>query len=238
MQKKAQLSVLLVPGMMCTAELWQAQAANLADIAEVTIVDATREDDIAAMAHRILTHAPERFALAGLSMGGYVSFEVLRQQPHRVERLALLDTTARPDLGFQRILRQCLIALADAGRYSFVVDTLLPVLVNTESLGDVRLVGQVRRMAHEAGGDGARTFARQQSAILKRPDSRPLLPKIACPTLVLCGREDQFTPVEHHLEMAGLIPGAALAIVDRCGHLSTLEQPEQVSAALRRWLLS
>lgn len=235
--RRAKPPLLLVPGLMCTAQLWCEQVSDLADVAETRIVDTTRDDDLAAMARRALEQAPDRFSLAGLSMGGYVCFEMLRQQPHRIGRLALLDTTARPDLPVQRMLRQCLIALAQAGQYAFAIEMLLPTFVDPTGPAGARLAEQVRQMAREVGGDGAPTFCRQQTAIMSRVDSRPLLPRINCPTLVLCGREDRLAPLEHHLEMAGLIPGAALVILERCAHLATLEQPRAVNAALRRWLL-
>ena len=143
---------------------------------------------------------PERFALAGLSMGGYVCFEVLRRAPERVQRLALLDTKADPDSEAQTGRRRDLIALAERGQFKGVTPRLLPLLIHEARLEEAPLTELVIMDMAEAVGKAG--FLRQQQAIMGRPDSRPLLVRIACPTLVLCGRQDRLTPVEHHTAMA------------------------------------
>jgi pimeloyl-ACP methyl ester carboxylesterase len=230
----ARQSLVLVPGLLCDASLWRAQAAALADLAECWIADHTRSDTMAGVATDVLRDAPfQKFALAGLSMGGYVALEMLRQARHRVLRLALLDTSARPDLPEQLQKRRDFISLAERGRFPGVTDALLPMLVHPSRLADSELVASVKQMAKNIGKEA---FIRQERAIMSRADSRPHLASIRCPALVLCGRQDALTPPDRHEELAAGIPGAKLEIIEDCGHLSTLERPAEVSAALRRWL--
>ena len=177
--------------------------------------------------------ASGRFALMGLSMGGYVAFEVLRRAPGRVAALALLDTSARPDTPEQTARRRRLVELAGRDGFGAVLDELWPFVVAPSRRGDDALRAAFDAMARRLGPE---VFARQQEAIIGRPDSRGDLARTAVPTLVLCGRDDAITPLEVHEEMAAGIPGAELVVVDDCGHLSTLERPEAVNEALRRWL--
>ncbi len=224
---------MLVPGLLCDERLWQYQADDLLEIASTTIADVTKGASVSAMAHAVLGAAPERFALAGLSMGGYVALEILRTAPARVARLALLDTSARPDTLEQTDARRKLMKLAQDGRFDEVPRKLLPMLIHPDRLDDAELTSEVLDMAESVGPEA---FVSQEEAIIERPDSREGLKNIACPTLVLCGREDAVTPLRLHEEMASLIPNARLRVIEGCGHLSTLERPEEVSAALRDWL--
>lgn len=226
--------LILVPGLLCDAALWRHQARHLADIADIRIAETRRDDTIAGMAQRLLAGAPDRFALAGLSMGGYVALETMRQGAERVIRLALLDTSAAPDDPARRRNRQDLIRLAQTGRFRGVTPRLLPQFLHPGRLADAALTEEVMEMAARVGRDA---FLRQQRAVLGRADSRPLLAQIRVPTLVLCGREDVLTPPERHSEIADAIPGARLAIIDDCGHLSAMERPQAVTAVLRDWLL-
>lgn len=225
--------LLLLPGLLCDAALWRPQSTALADLVVPIVCDLTRHDSLSAMAASVLAEAPEYFSLAGLSMGGYVAQEIMRQAPQRVLRLALLDTSSRPDTDEQRARRRGLIELAGRGEFKGVTPRLLPLLIHPDRLADPPLVDIVLGMAERVGKDA---FLRQQSAIMGRPDGRPDLPRIACPTLVLCGREDALTPPALHEEIAAAIPGARLEIIEKCGHLSTLEAPDQVNAAFREWL--
>jgi pimeloyl-ACP methyl ester carboxylesterase len=225
--------LVLLPGLLCDPRLWAHQSEALSDIADVTVADMTRDDSMAGMARRALDAAPERFALAGLSMGGYVALEIMRQAPERVTRLALLDTGSRADTPEQTTRRRDLIALADRGEFKAVSPRLLPLFIHEGRLEDAALVADIAAMADAVGKEA---FLRQQHAIMNRPDSRPELPGIACPTLVLCGRQDVLTPPELSEEMASLIPGADLVMVEACGHLSTMERPDEVNAAMRSWL--
>jgi pimeloyl-ACP methyl ester carboxylesterase len=226
--------LVLVPGLLCDAQLWRAQVEHLSDVAETWVPDHTRSATMAGVARDILADAPfKEFALAGLSMGGYISLEIMRQAPQRVKRLALLDTAARADTPEQTKRRHEFIELARRGKFSGITDTLMPLLVHPSRLADKPLTDAIRLMAKNVGKDG---FIRQQQAIMNRTDSRPLLATIKCPALVLCGRQDQLTPLDRHEEMAAGIEGARLEIIEDCGHVSTMEKPDQVNRALRQWL--
>lgn len=226
--------LLLLPGLLCDARLWQPVVDALhGHVGKVVVADLSGADTVAALAAAALARAPGgRFALAGLSMGGYVALELLRQAPQRVSGLALLDTSARPDTAEATAARRAAMALAETD-FAAVIEGLLPRLILPARLNDAALTGLVRDMARQVG---PAAFQRQQNAIIGRPDSRPHLPAIACPTLVLCGRLDQLTPVPLHEEMAAAIPGAQLLVLEECAHLSTLEQPPRVAAALQAWL--
>lgn len=225
--------LLLLPGLLCDPILWAHQTEYLSDIADMTVADLTRHDNVADMAASAIEGMPETFALAGLSMGGYVAQEVMRQAGDRVTRLALLDTSSRPDTEEQTRRRRGLISLAKTGKFKGVTPKLLPLLIHPDRMEDEALTSEVMTMSENVGRDA---FFLQQTAILNRPDSRPDLAKISCPTLVLCGRQDALTGVELHEEMATGIDGSKLVVVEDCGHLSTMEQPEAVTAVMRYWL--
>jgi pimeloyl-ACP methyl ester carboxylesterase len=225
--------LVLLPGLLLDAELWRHQIADLADLATPIVGDLTRHDSIAAMATAMLAEMPDSFSLAGLSMGGYVAQEIMRRAPHRVLRLALLDTSARADTDEQRARRHGLLELAGMGHFKGVTPRLLPQLLHPAHLADPALTEPVMAMAERVGPEA---FLRQQTAIMGRRDGRADLARIACPALVLCGKQDLLTPPELHEEMAAAIPGATLVTIEQCAHLSPIEQPAQVNAALRRWL--
>jgi len=206
----------------------------VADLAEPCVADFTRQDSIAEMADSVLSTMPDRFALCGLSMGGYVALEIMRRAPERVLRLALLDTKAAPDQPDVATRRRGLIELAQKGAFKGVTPRLLPLLVHPSRLQDEALTSHIMQMAEDVGRDA---FIRQQQAILGRPDFRSALATVRCPTLVLCGRDDQITPVEAHREMAAGIADARLVVLDDCGHLPPLELPEETNRELRRWLV-
>ena len=230
----AKIPLILLPGLLCDGALWAPQVAALSDLATGSVADLTRDDAMAAMARRVLDEAPPRFALAGLSMGGYVAQEIMRQAPERVMRLALLDTSARGDTPARLAQRRGFIELAHKGEFHGIAPRMLPIYLHPDHLNDKALTDTVLAMAHRVGREG---YLRQQQAIMGRPDGREDLKRIIVPTLVLCGRDDQATPLKLHEEMAALIPSADLAVIDHCGHLSTLEKPAEVNAAMRRWLV-
>jgi pimeloyl-ACP methyl ester carboxylesterase len=227
------LPIVLMPGLNCSARLYAEQVPELWRFGPVTIADHRCDDSMAAIATRILTTAPPRFALVGLSMGGYIAFAIARQAPERVARLALLDTSARPDTPEQSERRRGMIALAEGGRFAEVPDLLFPLFVHRNRQHDETLRAIVGTMAEETG---PQAFVRQQRAIMTRPDCRPQLASIDCPTLVLVGEGDELTPPALSEEIAAGIAGSRLTAVPDCGHLSTLERPEQVNQALVEWL--
>jgi pimeloyl-ACP methyl ester carboxylesterase len=227
------LPILLVPGLNCSARLYAAQIPALWSHGPVMVADHRRDDTIAAIARRILAAAPPRFALVGLSMGGYISMEIVRQEPERVRRLALLDSNARADTPERSENRRGLIAMAQSGRFAAVADILFPMFVHRARHGDANLRALVRTMAEEIGPEA---FVRQQTALINRVDARPYLKSIVCPTLVLVGDGDVQTPTELSQEIVDAIHGSRLVVVPDCGHLSTVEQPDAVNQALLDWL--
>lgn len=227
-------TLILLPGLLCDDALWEHQCAFLAAFVDVHVADLTREDNLPDMARHVLARAPEKFALAGLSMGGYVAQEIMRQDPHRVSALALLDTNARADLPEQMERRKALMAEAEHGKFKGIGPKLLPNLLHPDFVDDIAISDTVLDMAERVGKDA---FLRQQNAIMHRVDGRADLAHVNCPTLVLCGADDAMTPVPVHQEMVDAIgDNADLVVVEHCGHLSPIEQPQEVSAALFDWL--
>jgi pimeloyl-ACP methyl ester carboxylesterase len=224
--------LVLLPGLLCDHALWAHQARHLAGDAPVVVADLTRDDSLGAMAARVLEAAPPVFDLAGLSMGGYLAFEILRRAPERVARLCLIDTSARADTEEQTARRQSLMTLARRGQFKGVTPRLLPLFLHPERLAEAPLTEAVMAMAERVGPEA---FLRQQSAIMGRVDSRRDLAAIAAPTLVIVGREDVLTPPAAAEEIVAGIPGARLAVIEECGHLATMERPQAVTALMRLW---
>ncbi len=233
MTDTSSLPLVMIPGLACTARLYTEQLPALWTCGPVTVADHTRAEHVDAIARQILDDAPRHFALAGLSMGGYIALAMMRVAPERVKKLALLDTGARADTPEQTERRKGQIAKAREGDFDAILEALWQVLVHKDRQDDMALKAIVTGMGRMSG---AETFARQQQAIMTRPDSRPGLANIACPTLVLVGDGDQLTPPALSEEMAGLIPGSRLVSVPDCGHLSTLERPDAVTQALLDWM--
>ncbi len=228
------IPLVLLPGVLLRDDLWTEQKRLLADAADPVVYnDHGSHDDMAAIARAILAKAPRQFALAGLSMGGYVAMEIMAQAPDRVLKLALLDTHARPDTDTVKVLRQQRIDLSQRGKFVGLSRKLFKEWVHPDRAEDETLRNRVAAMAQATGRDG---FVNQYAALMNRPDRRDDIAGYRLPVMVLCGREDAVTPLELSQEMAGLIPGADLAVIEHCGHLSTMEEPEAVAAALRRWL--
>lgn len=226
-------TIVFVPGLLCTAALWAAQIDALQNQADIIVADITRHDSLAALAADVLAEAPDRFALAGLSMGGYVALEIMRRAPERVSRLALLDTNARADDPAATERRRAAMDKARGGDFDGVLEDLIPLLFHPDAVTEGTLGATFRDMGRAVGPDA---FGRQMTAIMGRPDSRPDLPAITVPTLVLCGRQDALSPPDWHREMADAIGGAELVILEDCGHMAPMEKPQETTAALRRWL--
>jgi pimeloyl-ACP methyl ester carboxylesterase len=227
------MPILLVPGLAGSPRIYAPVAPALWRLGPVTVANHIRDDTMGAIARRILAEAPPRFALAGHSMGGYIAFEIMRQAPDRVAKLALINTQARPDTPEATARRRGLIARAQGSEYHAVLDDLFPGFVHPSRRED----GALCQLVHDMGDDiGAEAFVRQQAAIMSRPDSRPTLAFIRCPTLVLTGEEDNTIPNSLSKEMAEGIPGAKLTIIPHCGHLPQPEQPRATADALVEWL--
>lgn len=223
------LPILLIPGLNCSPRLYEAQISALWELGQVAIADHRRDETMSAIAKRILALAPPRFRLAGLSMGGYISFEIMRQAPERVAKLALLDTSAQPETPQQTERRTALIALARDDRLIAINDILWPHLVHSSKQDNAALRVAIDQMAVETG---AEAFIRQERAIIGRADSRPSLNAIKCPTLVIVGDSDRLTPPAHAKEIADGIPGARLETIAECGHMSAMEEPAKVTKLL------
>jgi pimeloyl-ACP methyl ester carboxylesterase len=225
--------LVLLPGLLNTRRLYESQIVDLADLAEVIVPELWHYDSIGAMAQAALDAAPAPFALGGFSMGGYVSFEILRRAPERVERLALMDTQAVPDTPEASARRRGFIEQSKMGRFHGVQPSLLPQIVHRARLEDPAVVHPILEMAKEVGAKG---FINEQTAMIARPDSRRMLADIRVPTVVIVGRQDQATPLPRSQEMAADVANSRLVIIEECGHMSPLEKPAELSAALRRWL--
>lgn len=227
-------TIYLLCGLLCDDIVWAAQARALAREYEVRVISFLEHDSLPAMAARVLADAPASFALAGHSMGGRVALEVLRQAPQRVERLALLDTGYEAATPGEAERRAVLVdqALAE-GTASIAAAWGLPMLA-PQRRADPDVVQPVLDMVGRMTGA---IYAAQTRALLARADASDVLRAIACPTLVLCGRQDGWSPPERHQAMAALLPQAPLLrLVDACGHMAMMEQPAAVLAALQEWL--
>lgn len=232
MNKKPTL--ILLPGTLCDASLFAHQVANLADVANCIVGDISQSDTLAATVSNVLRTAPPRFALAGLSYGGIVALGIMLRAPQRVTRLALLNTNPGAASPETITRQQRLAGMAVLGEFhAITTDFLKDMMLHPDHQRNLDLRRKVLAMAEHVGVQG---FINQVRAQLARPDSMPDLHRITCPTLLLTGREDLVCPVVLHEAMAQRIPNTRLVIVEHCGHLSALEQPEQVTAALRDWL--
>lgn len=226
--------LVLIPGLLLTEDFWREQVARLSDVAQCIVPTSHfRMDSFSDMARLILDEAPEKFALCGLSMGGYVAQEIMRQAPQRVTRICLMDTSSRADTPEQTERRRALINLGKIGNFKGVTPRLLPLLLHPDNQTNKPIVDRLMSMAAEIGSDG---FTNQQTAIINRPDGRPDLKTYDLPALVMCGRQDALTPLELHDEMAALIPNAKQVVIEHSGHLPPMEKPDETAAALKTWL--
>jgi len=226
-------TLVLLPGLLNTRRVFEPQIEALSDLADCVVPELWHHDTIGAMAEATLKLAPPTFALVGFSMGGYVAFEVMRRAAERVARLALMDTQATPDSAESTKRRRALLEQTKIGRFRGVQRALLPQLVHSRHINDDAISQPIFDMAQEIGADG---FVREQRAIIGRADSRRLLVDIDIPTVVIVGRQDQVTPLPRSEEMAADIADSRLVVLEECGHMSPLEKPAEVTAALRRWL--
>lgn len=230
----ADLPVILIGGQLLNSELWTHQVAALRAAGHaVMIADHQQDDTIAQMARRLLDAAPERFALVGFAMGGFVAFEVMRTARERVARMALIGTLARNDGPEQTARRQGYIDLVEGGNFAEVIEERIPMLFSPAMRDNHTLLSIARRMAADTG---PATFLRQQHAIMNRVDSRPDLKDMTVPTLLLWGHADGITTRAYQDEMLDRLPNARLEVLPHAGHLSTLEQPDAVNRSLLRWL--
>jgi pimeloyl-ACP methyl ester carboxylesterase len=226
-------NLILVPGLICDDEVWTHAQSHLSEVADCRTVPVDEADTMQGLARAVLATAPETFAIAGFSMGGYVALEVLRQAPERVTRLALLDTSSRGDTPEKAAGRHAAIADCEEGRFDGLLDRFIPLLLHPDRMSEP-LADRVRAMGHRVG---PKLFADRHRAMLTRTDGRDLLAGCDVPVRAICGRSDALTSVEDHQEIADLAPRGRLSIVEDCGHMPPLERPQAATALLRDWLL-
>ena len=227
------LPLLLLPGMMCDARLFGPQINAFSPSRAVGVADLTGHDTMAGLAAHVLAEAPGRFALAGLSMGGIVAMEVVRQAPDRVAKLALLDTNPRAELPEVQARRQPQIDKVRAGQLHAVMRDEMKPNYLTDGPNRQGILDLCMEMAMDLGPEA---FVNQSVALRDRPDQQETLRGVTVPTLILCGREDALCPVERHELMHSLIPHSTLTVIEGAGHMPTLEKPVETTAAMARWL--
>lgn len=227
------LPLVLLPGMMCDARLFAPQIAAVSASRAVQVAPIGGHDSTAALAAEVLAHAPPRFALAGLSMGGIVAMEIMAQAPDRVARLALMDTNPRAELPEVQARRAPQIDKVRAGGLRKVMRDEMKPNYLAPGPGQAAILDLCMEMAEALGPE---VFIRQSLALRDRPDRQGVLRGVAVPTLILCGAGDRLCPLERHEVMRDLIPGARLEVIPGAGHLPTLEQPEATTRALAGWL--
>lgn len=226
--------LILLPGLAANETMWQAQAAVLSARWATRITDVhSRYDSIPAMASALLAETPGPLVLCGASMGGMIAMEVARQAPERVQGLALLGTTARPETPDMRALREAAIVAFEQGRVRDIIEPNIGLAFHPEQASNKALAQAYLDFVLAAGAD---QLIAQNRAVIARPDARPHLANTRCPVLVLCGDSDQLTPPECSHEIAALAPDAQLHLLARCGHMLTMERPEEVNALLLAWL--
>ncbi|MEM7128077.1 MAG: alpha/beta hydrolase [Chloroflexota bacterium] len=232
----SRIPLALLPGTLCSAALWEAQAVALSGIADVRIIDTSQHGNLPALARHVHSVMPTRFAVAGLSYGGIVAFAVWRHKPQAISHLALMNTTPLPITPAKKVEQLNQVEAARSGRFQEIVANQAGAILSlVDRQNDGAFRSKIISMAEEVGIDG---FANQIHAQINRPDSRADLEQMQCPTLVLCGEQDAFCLPEIHEEMANKIPRSMLQVIPQCGHLSSLEQPEHVARAMRSWLKS
>lgn len=229
--------LLFLPGLVCDADVWKHQSHALAGVTTVSVADYGLSDSLERMAQVAIERAPERLALAGHSMGARVSFEILRRVPERVVGLAILDSAykarAAGEAGErEKAQRFALLKIAQTQGMRAMALEWLPGILHPARLADQPFVDSVVGMICRKTSE---IFAAQIKALLERPDGAPVLKSVRCPTLVLCGREDTWSPLAGHQEMAAFVPGSKLVVIENSGHMSPMERPEAVTAAMTAW---
>jgi len=225
--------VFLLPGLLCDAAVWRAPARTLSQNHDVRVPHFFGYDSILAMARAVLAMAPDRFSVAGHSMGARVAIEIVNQAPARVERLAILDTGVHGVQSGEQNARQELVDLANTAGMEALAARWIPPMLAPDRVGDAALMEEIAAMVCRAT---PLIFARQIRALLNRPPAEPVLPRIACPVAIAVGRQDGWSPVSQHEEIAAAVPHARLDIIENCGHMAPLERPEAVGKILAAWL--
>jgi pimeloyl-ACP methyl ester carboxylesterase len=229
--------LLLLPGLACDADVWKDQVHAFSEITSVRVIDYGLSDSIGKMAEVALDGAPERFAIAGHSMGGRVAFEIVRRAPERVAGMAVLDTAYRAFAGGEagereKEQRSALLSVARTKGMRAMSQFWMKGIIHPDRMADTKLTDAIVEMM---GRKTPEIFAAQIKALLERPDATPVLSAVRCPSMVLVGRQDTWSSIAGHREIAALIPHATLAVIEHCGHMSPMERPADVTAAMTAW---
>ena len=229
--------LLLLPGLACDADVWQDQIREFSEIATVSVTDYGLSDSIEKMARVALDSVPGRFAVAGHSMGGRAAFEIMRLAPERVAGMAVLDTAYRAFAGGEAGEREtatrfALLEVARTKGMRAMSQFWMKGIIHPDRMADKTLTDAIAEMM---GRKTPEIFAAQIKALLERPDATPVLSTIRCPAMVLVGRQDTWSSIAGHREIAALIPNATLAVIEHCGHMSPMERPADVTAAMAAW---
>ncbi|SDO04615.1 alpha/beta fold hydrolase [Alkalicoccus daliensis] len=225
--------IVLIPGTLCDDMLWQHQKSKFSEWTDVIIADISNEDSIHKMARNILDNAPERFILAGLSLGGIVAIEIMNIAPERVLKLALLNSNPSPASSSQKeTWKEQEVLTLNNQFHEVIQNQFIPPMLYAEKLNE-QLISDVYQMCRNIGEKG---FINQLRANANRPNGREVLPGIVCPTLIVGGKQDKVCTEKIQEEMSELIPSATLIMIENCGHLSTLDQPEAVTAVMEYWI--
>ncbi len=227
-------TIYLLCGLLCDEIVWEAQTQALqSEGYDVRPMSFQAFDSLSTMAAHLLADAPARFSLAGHSMGGRVALEAYRQAPQRIARLALFDTGYEPAAETETETRGVLVRKALAEGIDAIAETWARPMIAPSRQQDQELLERILRMVGRMSGE---IYARQTRALLARPDATPVLPEIRCPCLILCGKQDSWSPPERHRQMAAAIAGSELRLIDDCGHMSTMERPDEVLLHLLAWM--
>jgi pimeloyl-ACP methyl ester carboxylesterase len=221
-------TLVMIPGLGSDAAIWRRTIAALDGAVDCLVGDTLSDDTLQGMARRILDQAPETFALAGVSMGGMVALQIMRIAPHRVTRLALIDTNARHDTVMRKAVRYLSnFAAAIASDFDKLSKRSVSSLIHRSTPEDIRT--EIARMGARVG---ARCYIRQNRAAAARKDLRPILRSITVPTAVIVGSADTVTPVKLSQEIHDLTPMSTLHIIPDCGHLPPIEKPADLAVIL------
>lgn len=233
MQAQESVPTLLLPALLTNGELFREQRAALSRFGDVLDATTSGHRTLPRIAASVLESAPPRFSIVGLSLGGRIAMEIVRQAPERVVRLALIGTSARTESAEQRTRRRSQIDLVRRGCFSELVTAMYPHMVHPSRHQDNTLRKTYEAMANEVG---PQTFVDHQLALIMRSDIRESLGAIPCPTLVVVGSDDRITPLDNAEELAAGIPNSRLVVIPDCGHLSTLERPAETTETLLDWI--
>ncbi len=228
--------LIMIPGTLCDETLFEKQMEGLADLADCRIADHSSSDSLKEVAANIINSVSGDFSIMGLSYGGIIAFEIMRQAPNRVKKLILLNTNHKEPSEKTRVTQQRFVGMAYLGEFENITkDILIDAMLHPKHASQPEMRNAVLQMTLNIGEE---RFYKQIKAQLGRPDSTPDLPNIQCPTLVMTGREDKVCPIPQHEEITNLIPNATFEIIEECGHLSTMEQPEKVNQLIRNWWIN